>query len=320
MYAPYRARGRRRHDQARVRRPCARADRTRHGRRANQADAMSPTNDRVEVDGWRLTLALPDPVQELRERLIEFVVAVADGRLVEPMRRSRHARTFQTQFVAAAGTPISLFVKVIEQPRRMKRLKRIFRGSPARHVVRVTAELGAAGLRAPPVWIFGNEIATRRELLVTPRAEGNGPLHTLAGRAGAVATKRAILRALGAEIARLHRGGFVHGDLTPFNIFIVCGEPPRFVLLDHERTRRSFFLGRTRRQLRNLVQLGRFNLPGLSRTDRLRTLAAYAATINPRAPRALARRVNAMLERRIRHDGGLQEVIPPAMIHSNASV
>ncbi len=281
---------------------------------------MSPTADRVEVDGWRLTLALPAPVRELHDRLAEFVVAAADGRIVEPMRRSRHARTFQTQFAAGTGTPTSLFVKVIERPRRLKGLKRILRGSPARHVVRVTAELVAAGLNAPPVWILGNEIATGRELLVTPRAEGNGPLHTLAGLAGAVATKRAILRALGGEIARLHRGGFVHGDLTPFNIFIVRGEPPRFVLLDHERTRWSFFLGRTRRQLRNLVQLGRFNLPGLSRTDRLRTLAAYATAINSRDPRALVRLVNAMLERRIRRDGGLQEVKPPSMIHSNASV
>jgi hypothetical protein len=281
---------------------------------------MSSTADRVEVDGWRLTLALPDPVRELHARLAEFVVAVADGRIVKPMRRSRYARTFQTQFAAARGTPTSLFVKVIERPRWMKGLKRIFRGSPAHHVMRVTVELAAAGLSAPPVWILGKEIATRRELLVTPRAEGNGPLHTLAGLAGAVATKRAILRALGAEIARLHRGGFVHGDLTPFNIFIVPGAPPRFVLLDHERTRQSFFLGRTRRQLRNLVQLGRFNLPGLSRTDRLRTLAAYTAAINSRDPRALARRVNAMLERRIRRDGGLQEVKPLSMTHSNAGI
>lgn len=281
---------------------------------------MSPADDRAEQDGWRLTLALPAAVRELRDSLIAFVVAAADGRIVEPMRRSRHACTFQTQFVAGASLPISLFVKVIAPPRRIKRLKRIYRGSPARHVARVTAELTAAGLSAPPVWIHGREAARGRELLVTPRADGNGPLHTLAGLAGAVAAKRALLRALGAEIARLHRGGFVHGDLTPFNIFIVRGAPARFVLLDHERTRRSFVIGRTRRQLRNLVQLGRFKLPGLSRTDRLRMLAAYEAAINARDPRALTRRINAMLARRIRRDGGLQEVRPwtSAMVHSKA--
>lgn len=280
---------------------------------------MSPTDKRVERDGWSLTLALPASVQARRDRLIEFVVAAADGRIVAPMRRSRHARTFQTQFVAGTSMPISLFVKVIEQFGGLKRLKRILRGSPARHVARVTAQLAAAGFNAPSVWMHGHEMASGRELLVTPRADGNGPLNTLAGLVGAVAAKRAMLRALGAEIARLHRAGFVHGDLTPFNIFIVRGEPPRFVLLDHERTRQSCIFGRTRRQLRNLVQLSRFNLPGLSRSDRLRTLDAYARAAGSRDPRALARRLNAMLERRIRRDGGLQEVTPPSIIPWDAN-
>lgn len=282
---------------------------------------MSLARDQVEHNGWRLTLALPAEVQGIGDKLVGFVIAAANGRVVEPMRRSRHAITFQTQFAAGASVPMNLFVKVIEQPRRMKRLKRMFRGSLTLHVVRVTAQLAAAGLSAPPVWIHGNDGASGRELLVTPRAEGSGPLRTVAATAGAVLTKRAILRALGAEVARLHRGGFVHGDLTPFNVFIVQGEPPRFVLLDHERTRRTFFIGRTRRQFRNLVQLGRFKLPGLSRTDRLRTMLAYAATMK-RDPRALTRRINVMLERRIRRDGGLQEVkpLPHAMIRSKASV
>ena len=283
---------------------------------------MSLVHDRVEHGGWRLVLALPPAVEGLRDKLVRFVIAAADGKIVEPMRRSRHAVTFQTQFAAGAIATINLFVKVIEEPRRMKRLKRVFRGSPGLHVARVTEQLAAAGLSAPPVWIHGHEVSTGRELLVTPRAEGSGPLRTLAALAGTVSTKRAMLRALGAEIARLHQGGFVHGDLTPFNIFTVRGEPPRFVLLDHERTRRSFFIGRTHRQLRNLVQLGRFKLPGLSRTDRLRTLLAYVARLNPRDPRALTRRISAMLDRRIGRDGGLQEIrrLTRSMIRSKASV
>jgi hypothetical protein len=127
---------------------------------------------------------------------------------------------------------------------------------------------------------------------------------------GAIDRKRAVLRALGAEIARLHRCGFVHGDLTPFNIFFVPAEPPRFVLIDHERTRRAGLIGRHRQALRNLVQLGRFDLPGLGARDRMRILAGYTALLERRGRRRLTRRVNAMLLRRIRRDGVAQVEIP----------
>jgi hypothetical protein len=55
--------------------------------------------------------------------------------------------------------------------------------------------------------------------------------------------------------------------------------------------------------LRNLVQLGRFDLPGLSATDRMRILVGYTAMLERRDRRRVARRVNAMLGRRIRRDG-----------------
>src|SRR5947207_764706 len=85
--------------------------------------------------------------------------------------------------------------------------------------------------------------------------------------------KRALLRRLGAEVARLHRAGFVHGDLVPPNVRVV-GEC--FIFLDNDRTRRSRLLvGLVGR--RNLVQLGRFVVPGLTLSDRARVLAAYAA-------------------------------------------
>src|SRR5205823_2160469 len=94
--------------------------------------------------------------------------------------------------------------------------------------------------------------------------------------------KRALLGRLGAEVARLHRAGFVHGDLVPANIRLV-GE--RFVFLDNDRTRRSRLLVRLAGR-RNLVQLGRFVVPGLTLTDRARVLGAYAPR---RGHRRLAR-------------------------------
>jgi hypothetical protein len=271
-----------------------------HAERADQ--------DQIERHGWRLVLALPEAAREHREELVDFVGAIAASRSGTPLRRSRRATTFNLRFRAKTGQPFDLFVKLIDAPRGIQRLKHILRGSASARVARITARLLAAGLSAPPIWMRGRAPADGRELIVTPRAEGRGPLNTL--EALSLIEKRAVLRALGAEIARMHRAGFVHGDLTPFNIFAVCEGPPRFIFLDHERTRHNFLLGRRRRALRNLVQLGRFKLPGMTRTDRLRILFGYAVAMKSRNARKLARRVAAMLERRLRRDRGFATVAP----------
>jgi hypothetical protein len=88
-------------------------------------------------------------------------------------------------------------------------------------------------------------------------------------------------------VGRLHRAGFVHGDLVPPNVRLVGG---RLVLLDNDRTRRSRLLVRLAAR-RNLVQLGRFVVPGVTATDRARVLRAYAAE------RRLGRRVRHRLAR-----------------------
>ncbi len=110
--------------------------------------------------------------------------------------------------------------------------------------------------------------------------------------------KRAMLRSLGEEIARLHRSGFVHGHLTPYIVIVEGGEPPRFVFIDNERTRRAT-IGRMRSRLPNLVQLGRFEPPGLTRADHVRVLRAYEDALVAHHPRRLMRRAASMLARRL---------------------
>ncbi|HZP44999.1 MAG TPA: lipopolysaccharide kinase InaA family protein [Candidatus Binataceae bacterium] len=260
-------------------------------------------------DGWLLRLTLPPEVEGLRDELLHLVVRAARGHEVAPLRRSRHATTFNVRF-SARGSRFSLYVKAIDAPAGFRRIRRIFRSGPAMHAARIAQRLQEVGLGAPSAWICGRELATRRELIVTPRAPGNGPLRTLAEAARSPQQKWALMRALGREVSRLHRAGFVHGDLTPFNIFVVAGEPPRFIFLDHERTRHRFFGAGRRPQLRNLVQLGRFKLPYLNARDRLRFLAAYCADMGYAHPREHVRRVNAMLQKRLERDGGFQ-TIPP---------
>ena len=92
-----------------------------------------------------------------------------------------------------------------------------------------------------------------------------------------LASRRIVLRALGAEIARLHRAGYIHGDLTPYNIFVTGLQPPQFVFIDHERTRRTILSRFERPRMRNLVQLGHLDVGGVTNTDRMRVWIGYSA-------------------------------------------
>jgi hypothetical protein len=168
-----------------------------------------------------------------------------------PGRASRHARTVRLD---------AIWVKTYPAPG----------GRRALRAFRMGTALAAAGLAVPSV-----VLAARRAgegVLVTRDVGGEDVLAALERRRSARGAKRALLAALGAEVARLHEAGFVHGDLVPANVRLV-GE--RFVFLDNDRTRRSALLVRLTGR-RNLVQLGRFVVPGLSLADRARVLAAYA--------------------------------------------
>jgi Lipopolysaccharide kinase (Kdo/WaaP) family len=172
-------------------------------------------------------------------------------------RRSRHARSQRVETQAGV-----VFVKSYPSP-----------GAPrARRAFVMARALEAAGFASPVPLLMGTH--GREGVLVTADAGGEDLLALLARLAGADPgrrrTKRVVLRRLGAEIARLHRAGFVHGDLVPPNLRWRDDAP---VYLDNDRTRRGLLAIGARR---NLVQLGRFVVPGLSASDRTRVLGAYA--------------------------------------------
>jgi hypothetical protein len=255
----------------------------------------------IERGGWRINFV--ESASDGTVEIAELALNAMNGAYGKPHRRSRHATTYRISRTAHPGKRDDYFVKVLDAPAGIGRIKHALRGRRAEHVVAVSRELTQAGFCVAPVLIFGHELDGGREFLVTRCADGEGALRVL--RALAVDPplhKWRLLQALGCEIARLHLRGFVHGDLTPYNIFVIRGEPPRFVFIDHERTRRNFPPGRYRRQLRNLVQLGRFILPGLTRTDRARVLRAYSAAISKNGAKRLRRRAAAMLARRLKRD------------------
>ena len=167
-------------------------------------------------------------------------------------RASRHARTIRVGAV---------FVKTYPPP-----------GAPrALRAFRMARALGGAGFGAPAVALVGTR--GRAGLLVTLDAGGEDLLEALVRRRADRRAKWALLRQLGAEVGRLHAAGFVHGDLVPPNLRVRDGT---LVFLDNDRTRRGRLLVRLGAR-RNLVQLGRFVVPGVTLTDRARVLAAYAA-------------------------------------------
>ena len=194
--------------------------------------------------GWRDATARIDPLACLR------------AAETEAGRASRHART--VCFTTAEGV---LFVKTYPAPG----------GWRAARAFRMARALAARGFGAPEVLLAAER--ARAGLLVARDAGGEDLASALARRGLTRVGKRALLRALGNEVARLHRAGFVHGDLVPPNVRVRGTE---LVFLDNDRTRRGRFLVRLVGR-RNFVQLGRFVVAGLTVTDRARVLAAYGA-------------------------------------------
>jgi hypothetical protein len=76
--------------------------------------------------------------------------------------------------------------------------------------------------------------------------------------------------------------------------------------IDHEGTERisTASVNVARSRMRNLVQLGHFDIPGVSRTDKLRVFAGYATAIglSKRGARKSLLRLTRMIERRRKRD------------------
>ena len=260
----------------------------------------------VQQHGWILELA-GTVAPGLRPTVVRLALDAAAGTAGKRVRRSRHADTSLVEL----GNQ-DLFVKIVRPRRGLKRLRRWIRGGSAKHVVAIAAALQRDGFRAPAPMLWGSELHGGREIIVTARARGILLPRSLREAGRDLTGKRALLHALGAEIARLHLRGYLHGDLTPFNVLCSRDDPDRFILLDHERTRWTWLSRFTRPRLRNLVQLGHFSLPGITRTDRMRVWCAYAKVYQRtgRQRRSEVRRLGRMIKKRLAKD--LRKTAAPA--------
>ncbi|MBI3768031.1 MAG: hypothetical protein HY271_05975 [Deltaproteobacteria bacterium] len=234
-----------------------------------------------------------------------------------PCHRSKHAATYRTSI---GGREV--YLKRYHSYRWRTELEDMLRPSKARHVLRMSAALAAAGFHVPRVLAAAEErrgpllrgawVATAA-LAGTPLGERLAELARRratapAAEAHALLTdKRRLLAALGAAVARLHAGGFVAGDLVPANVWLACGDDADdLAFLDHDRTRVAHAPAPWRRARRNLVQLNRIVLAGVVTTDRARVYRAYAAGrgwSRAEARRRLPWLIAKTIERRRRFDG-----------------
>ena len=206
------------------------------------------------------------------------------SRMIGRQPANKHPQTVRLTPAGGKAAP-ALFLKIFHPPAGIDAVKDICRSSKAARFLRQSVRLSAAGFFVPTVIAAGEERKGRhlkRAFVLTMEVPSEPAPLFLRNRVDAPsalawAEKRLALESLGREVRRLHDAGFVHGDLVPSNIFVdrATGGGFRFYLMDHDRTRRyPNWFGLSLRR-RNLVQLNRLPLPGITLQDRIRFFRAY---------------------------------------------
>lgn len=220
-------------------------------------------------------------------------LATGEGRLKD------ERRTAVTRVVVGGE---ALCVKECRQSGLWDWLKTLCRGSRASMAWRAARRLSVAGITTPEPKAVVVRGSTR--LLITQFVEDSVALnHLLAGRfsgplsASELEAKRTMIRELARWLRRVHDEGIYHNDWSAKNILTVEREGRwAFYLLDLESV--TFYKGLTRRRrAKNLGQLGDV-AAGVTATDRMRFLLAYADGDSSLARGRFPRHALATLRRR----------------------
>ena len=226
------------------------------------------------ADGWRLR-ALPD---HWTRALQEQVLLVVRAQTV-----ARHPQTISL-LSEIDGVTRQFFIKIFHRRHVSALVKDRLRRSPAQCFWRQGIALSEAGFDVPltiAVGSAGRLRIAKREFVVSENIAGVPmPVFLDCNKGVEVVNplrKWQSVRRLAQLVRRFHQLGFVHGDLLASNIFLSAenSDEVKFYFMDNDRTRRypSWF-GQSLRK-RNLVQLNRLPLPGISLQDRMRFLHAY---------------------------------------------
>jgi len=285
--------------------------------------------ERFDSGQWSFVVpeGVPELSSEMRKALVDNVMAALDGRRGVPFRRSRHATTWKVRIAGVDRNSVNIFVKQLDAPRGLiARAKAKTRAQRSLHVVEISDHMRRDSIGVPKVLLVGENRQIRNEVIVMSEAPGFMLTRWMKPSNHAdPSLRRRILHQLGAEIARLHRHGYIHGDLTPYNVFATGDHPIAISFIDHEGTEKTsrFRINLARNRMRNLVQLGHFDISGVSRTDKLRVFASYAAEagLSRSMSRRRLSRVTKMIERRRKRDRRVKHGAPqPAIIAKEDAV
>jgi serine/threonine protein kinase len=196
---------------------------------------------------------------------------------------TKHPQT-RTLRDGSGGKETEFYLKIYHRYEALSALKDLFRDSKAVRALKQTEALRREGFAAPLPVAAGEERNfgfLGRAFLLTVAVEGS-PLPLFLQNsssapleASGLKRKRRWLRQLALEVRRLHQCGFVHGDLIPSNILVQSNGGATFFYVDNDRTRRYPTWLPQHLWKRNLVQLNRFVLTGISLQDRMRFLRSY---------------------------------------------
>lgn len=225
--------------------------------------------------GWKFWVLPEYWSVELRTEVLRRVTASSPAK--HPL--------IQRLALSGPGDGGQLYLKIYGRSGIFGSLKDLGRDSKALRALKQSEMLAQCGFSVPVALAAGEERRwgdLRRAFLLTVAVKGRLLPHyvrdhySAPGGRGQLHRKREQLRQLAREIRRLHDTGFVHGDLVPYNI-MVREEASKisYFFLDNDRTRRYPRWLPQRFWRRNLVQLNRFELPGISLPDRRRFLRAY---------------------------------------------
>ncbi|MBI2360402.1 MAG: hypothetical protein HYV04_16125 [Deltaproteobacteria bacterium] len=248
-------------------------------------------------EDWNL-LVLPGQWGEgLRKELL--------GQL-ESHAPDHHPQTARFDYPAGENGA-TFYLKIYHSVRFFGSVKDLFRDSKAFRALKQGTVLSGLGFHVPLAVAAGEQRRYRslkRAFLLTLSVKAR-PLPLFLRESfspplekSALKQKREYIAKLAQEVRHLHELGFVHGDLVPSNILIRPeAGGATFFFVDNDRTRRypcwlPLLLWR-----RNLVQLNRFRLAGISLQDRLRFLNSY---LSPDHGREKRRRLIQRLERKTR--------------------
>jgi hypothetical protein len=205
--------------------------------------------------------------------------------LVQKQTLSKHPQTVAVNW-GAPGVEKKYYLKVFHKSGSGGVFKDFARVSKAFRFWRQGLALSAAGFNVP-LTIAAGELRCwrcfKRAFVLTAQVDGQ-PLPMFLADLAAFHDRRKALKLKRAGVARLadlirqfHGEGFVHGDMIASNLLVseTGGDEPKVYFMDNDRTRRYSLWFPQSLWKRNLIQLNRMPLPGITLQDRMRFYHIY---------------------------------------------